>query len=74
MPLTILPNIKLTDTTQNVATPPNTFWFAKSEFLELVCSTAPTPELSIIPGVWVSFEQVLCDAGHVSATMSHPPI
>ena len=31
--------------------PINKFWFAKSEFLELVCPTAPTPELSIMPCV-----------------------
>ena len=28
--------------------PSNKFWFAKSEFLELVCPTVPTPDLSII--------------------------
>ena len=29
----------------------NNFWIAKSESLELVCPTAPTPDLSIIPCV-----------------------
>ena len=31
--------------------PSNKFWFAKSEFLELVCPTVPTPDLSIKQGV-----------------------
>ena len=54
--------------------PTNKFWFAKSEFLELVCPTVPTPELSIIPCVLSDLGQVMCDVDHVSATMSHPTI
>ena len=54
--------------------PTNKFWFAKSEFLELVCPTVPTPELSIIPCVVSDLGQVMCDVDHVSATMSHPTI
>ena len=65
---------KLTYTTQYVATPTNKIWFAKSAFLELVCPTVPTPELSIIPCVLSDLGQVMCDVDHVYATMSHPPI
>ena len=54
--------------------PTNKIWFAKSEFLELVCPTVPTPELSIIPCVLSDLGQVMCDVDHVYATMSHPPI
>ena len=54
--------------------PTNTNWFAQSEFLELVCPTVPTPELSIIPCVLSDLGQVMCDVDHVYATMPHPPI
>ena len=50
-----------------VQPPLNILWLAKSEFLKLVCPTAPTPDLSIILGVLSGFGQVMCGADQVSA-------
>ena len=45
-------------------------WLAKPDFLELVCPTTPTPDLSIIHSVFVRLVQFMCGAEHVSATIA----
>ena len=44
-------------------------WLGKSDVLELVCPTTPTPDLSIMHCVFVRFGQFMCGADHVSATI-----
>ena len=51
----------------------NKFWFSKSEFLELCLSNNTNTRIVNITWCFVSFEQVLCDDDHVSATRSQPP-
>ena len=51
----------------------NKFWFSKSEFLEFCLSNNTNTRIVNITWCFVSFEQVLCDDDHVSATRSQPP-